>query len=92
MNILALFTLAGVRSHVADTSSLYTFQEADGSGSMRRALDFLTQFGTNSSKKWPYTQVGPYVPGFVLFCSVLYHRYAHASCPTPTAKLPKKSM
>jgi hypothetical protein len=55
MNVLALFTLAGTREHVVGVTepSLYTFQEPDGSGSMRRALDFLAQFGTNSSMTWP---------------------------------------
>jgi len=37
---------------------LWRYKRADGSGSIKAALDFLLEFATNSSKAWPYTQEG----------------------------------
>lgn len=58
MNVLALFTLATVTSSVPDAKPLWRYSAADGGGEIRAALDFLTSFGTNKSKVWPYTQEG----------------------------------
>jgi hypothetical protein len=52
MNVEALFTLASVVSNIPGAKPLWRFEAADGSGSIRKALDYLAAFGTNKSKIW----------------------------------------
>ena len=56
MNIAALFTAATIGRSLKMTPDLFTFTNTTGSGSIRKALDFLLQFATNASKPWPYSQ------------------------------------
>ena len=72
MNIQGLFDLAQAVSNsnsdsnagglpsnaVGPSEDLWRYKHADGSGSIKAALEFLLQFATNASKVWPYTQEG----------------------------------
>jgi hypothetical protein len=61
MNMAALFNAATIgrnlRPHASPDLFTYTNASGGGSGSIRKALDYLLQFATNSSKPWPYTQL-----------------------------------
>jgi hypothetical protein len=60
MNVAALFSAAtiGRNLHPQVSPDLFSFTNASGggSGSIRKALDYLLQFATNASKQWPFTQ------------------------------------
>ena len=57
MNVAALFTAATIGRSLKMTPDLFTYTNtSDGSGSIRKALDYLLQFATNASKPWPFTQ------------------------------------
>ena len=60
MNVAALFAAATIGRNLGDPSvpDLFEYQNAtgNGTGSIRRALDYLLQFATNKSKPWPWSQ------------------------------------